>query len=167
MTECMPVGHTLPARPLHHVGPVSHIQPQELTVREKRGRSRMTQKRRDPFAAQLDLGLDAEPERPRPEGGRWVSGGESWLRRYSAVEPVPGRVLWPDGRVVRDDERQRILVGPQAHCREQIECPVFGAREMSAFPFRSPPRRAERAEGGCGTAHAAASALSSSLPLAL
>ena len=35
LTECMPVGHTLPARcPLHHVGPVSHIQPQELTVRE-------------------------------------------------------------------------------------------------------------------------------------
>ena len=55
----------------------------------------------------------------------------------------------------------------QVGCREQIECPVFVAREMSAFPFRSPPRRAERAEGGCGTAHAAAPALSSSLPLAL
>ena len=51
-------------------------------------------------------------------------------------------------------------------CREQIECPVFGARELSALGFRRPTMRAERAEEGGGSAHAAASALSSSLPFA-
>ena len=45
-------------------------------------------------------------------------------------------------------------------CREQIECPVFGAREMSAFGFRRPTRRAKRAEEGGGSSHAAAPALS-------
>ena len=75
----------------------------------------MTRKRRDQFAVQLDLGVGAEPERPKPERGRQVSGGGSWLRRCSVPELVPGRVLWPDGRVVRDDERQRILLDPQTH----------------------------------------------------
>ena len=72
------------------------------------GRSCMTWKRRDPFQIQLDLELEVEPERSKPTGGgRQLSGGGSWLRRYSVLEPVPGRVPWSDGRVVRDDERRR------------------------------------------------------------
>ena len=63
-----------------------------------------------------------------------LSGGESWLRRYSAVEPVPGRVLWPDGRVVRDDERQRILVGPQAHAFLALEEAAWEACEDRVWP---------------------------------
>ena len=66
-------------------------------------------------AVQLDLGVEAEPERPKPKRGGQASGAGSWLRRCSVVEPVPGRVLWPSGRLVRDDERQRILLDPQAH----------------------------------------------------
>ena len=73
----------------------------------------MTRKRRSQLAVQLDLGVEAEPERPEPKGGGQVSGAGSWLRRCSVLEPVPGRVLWPSGRVVRDDERQRILLDPQ------------------------------------------------------
>ena len=84
---------------------------------------------RDPFAVQLDWGLDAEAERSGPEGGRRVNGGESWLRRYSAAEPVPGRVLWPGGRVVRDDERQRILLGPQARAFLALEEVAWEASE--------------------------------------
>lgn len=83
----------------------------------------MTWKRRDRFQIQLDLGLEVEPERTEPTGrGQQVSGGGgSWLRRCSVLEPVPGRVLWPDGRVVRDDERGRILLGPQAHAFLALE----------------------------------------------
>ena len=75
----------------------------------------MPRKRRNPLAVQLDLGVEAEPERPEPKGGGQASGGGSWRRRCSVLEPVPRRVLWPSGRVVRDDERQRILLDPQAH----------------------------------------------------
>ena len=82
----------------------------------------MTWKRRDPFPVQLDLGLDVVPERSESAGGRrQVSSGGSWLRRCSVLEPVPGRVLWPDGRVVRDDERRRILLGSQAHAFLALE----------------------------------------------
>ena len=75
----------------------------------------MTRERRTQFAVQLELGVEAQPERPKPKRGRQVSGGGSWLQRCSVLEPIPGRVLWPDGRVVRDDERQRILRDPQTH----------------------------------------------------
>lgn len=51
-------------------------------------------------------------------------------------------------------------------CREQIECPVFGAREMSALGFRHPTKRAKLAEEGGGSSHAAAPALSSRRPAA-
>jgi len=87
----------------------------------------MTWKRRDRFQIQLDLGLEVEPERTEPTGrGQQVSGGGgSWLRRCPVLEPVPGRVLWPDGRVMRDDERGRILLGPQAH--------AFRAWEQAAW----------------------------------
>jgi len=74
----------------------------------------MTREQRDRPAVQLSLDVEAEPERPKPER-RQKSGGGSWLQRCSALEPIPGRVLWPDGRVVRDDERQRILLDPQTH----------------------------------------------------
>ena len=46
-------------------------------------------------------------------------------------------------------------------CREQMECPVLRAHNESALGFRRPTRRAERAEEGGGTAHAAAPATAS------
>lgn len=103
----------------------------------------MACKRRDPFQTQLDLGLEVERERSKPEvepersereGGRQVSGGGSWLRRYSVLEPVPGRVLWPDGRAVRDDERRRILLGPQAHAFLALEQAAWDVCEDRVLP---------------------------------
>lgn len=112
----------------------------------------MTWKRRDPFQTQLDLGLEVErerskpevePERPKREGGRQASSGGSWLRRYSVLEPVPGRVLWPDGRAVRDDERRRILLGPQAHGFLALEQAAWDACEDRVWPVSIRRRAAD------------------------
>ena len=106
----------------------------------------MTRKRRDQCGVQLHLGLDADTARPKPERERRVSGGGNWLRRCSVLEPVPGRVQWPDGRVVRDDERQRILLGPQAQAFLALEEAAWEACEDRVWPRIRARRRGDESE---------------------